>query len=178
MYTTRWYETPTQHLYRPLADHEPVLYPTHLVAGYLVGRVGTLSVAAVVAGTALPDLIDKPLGVIGIAAQYHTVAHSALSLVVLGVLATRGRVWLAVAVGWGSHLALDALHMVLNGRPADVQFLLWPVVEHEPQVSQPPVEWALSYLGSPSSLAELAIWLAALTLFLRSGETDSRRSLS
>ncbi len=155
-----------------------MLYPTHLVAGYLLGLHRSLPVLAVVAGAAVPDLVDKPLGTV-LTAQFHTVAHSAFAVAVVGVpaavlavrgrtwLAVRGQTWLAFAVGWVSHLALDALHMVLNGRPADTQFLLWPLVEHESQVSLPPVEFATFYIGTLSSVVELGIWLAALAAVVR-----------
>ena len=163
---------------RDAHQYHPVLYPTHLVAGYLLGLHRSFSVLAVVAGAAVPDLIDKPLGLV-LTAQFHTVAHSALAAAVVGVpaavlavrgrtwLTVRGRTWLAFALGWNSHLALDALHMVLNSRPADTQFLLWPVVEHEPQLALSPVEFFMFYIGTLSSVVELGIWLAALAVVVR-----------
>lgn len=143
-----------------------MLYPTHLVAAYLLAVALRLPVVPVVAGAALPDLIDKPLGILGVTERYHTVAHSVFGLAVPGGLAVRSRAWLAMAVGWGSHLALDAIHMLLNGRLADAQFLAWPVVAHESSVQLPPVEFARFYIGTRSSLVELGIWLAAILVFL------------
>ena len=143
-----------------------MLFPTHLVAAYLVAVALRLPVVPVVLGAAMPDLIDKPLGVTGATDRYHTVAHSLFGLAIPGGLAVRSRAGLGVAVGWASHLGLDAAHMLLNGRAADTQFLLWPVVEHESSVQSGPVEFAQFYIGSRSSLVELGIWLAAAAVFL------------
>lgn len=142
-----------------------MLFPTHLVAAYLVAVALRLPVVPVVLGAAVPDLIDKPLGTTGATDRYHTVAHSLFGLAIPGGLAVRNRAGLGVAVGWVSHLGLDAVHMLLNGRAADAQFLLWPVVEHESSVQLPPVEFARFYVGSRSSLVELGIWLVAAAVF-------------
>jgi hypothetical protein len=144
-----------------------VLYPTHPVAGYLLAVVLRLPVVPMVVGAALPDLIDKPLGLLGVADQYHTVAHSVFGLGVPLALAARSRAWLVVAVGWVSHLALDATQMIINGRPGDARFLLWPVVEHESQVQLPPVEFAAFYIGTRASAVELFIWVGALAALAR-----------
>lgn len=143
-----------------------MLFPTHLVAAYLVAVALRLPVVPVVLGAAVPDLVDKPLGTTGVTGRYHTVAHSLFGLVVPGGLAVRSQTGVAVAVGWASHLGLDALHMLLNGRAADTQFLLWPVVDHESTVQLPPVEFASFYVGTRSSVVELGIWLAAAVVFL------------
>jgi len=150
-----------------------VLYPTHPVAGYLLAAVFRLPVVPVVLGAALPDLVDKPLRLLGVTDKYHTVAHSAFALVVPLALAARGRAWLAVAVGWASHLTLDAAQMVINGRPDDTRFLLWPVVEHGSQVQLPPVEFAAFYVGTRASAVELLIWVGALAALARRRLPDS-----
>lgn len=155
-----------------------MLYPTHLVAAYLLAVALRLPVVPVVLGAALPDLVDKPLGMAGVTDRYHTVTHSLGGLAVPGVLAVRGRAWVAMAVGWGSHLALDALHMLINGRPGDTQFLLWPVVDHESTLQLPPLEFARFYIGTRSSLVELGIWGAALAVFLHRNLPRERLPLS
>lgn len=139
-----------------------MLFPTHLVAGALLARWSNLPVAAVVAGTIIPDLVDKPLGSLGVTNYFHTVGHSGLIVLLFVPLAFYGRTGLAVWVGWVSHLALDAAHIVINGRPADTQFLLWPLLHPTGQVQLPPGEFALFYLWSPSFFVEVGIWLVFL----------------
>ena len=151
-----------------------MLFPTHLVAavglgvGYrLRGRSSsptasqpTLTVWWLVVGAALPDLIDKPLGMTGVTELFHSVGHSALMLPVLGVAALVSRRGLALAVGWGSHLVLDALHVGINGRPSDALFLGWPLVVPPTPPAIPPGEFVWVYLGSPSFYFEVLLWLA------------------
>ena len=152
-----------------------MLFPTHLVAGYLLGRWMGLPLPWVIAGAALPDLVDKPLAMLGVVELYHTVGHSIVAAVALGVLALRGRRWLALWIGVLSHLFLDAFQMVVNGRPEDVRFLLWPVVHHVPAVQLPPLEFARYYVGTPAFFAELALWAIAGAVVLkryRGAESD------
>jgi hypothetical protein len=137
-----------------------MLFPTHLVAAVLLERQWRLSVPLVVLGAALPDVVDKPAAMLGVVDLFHSVGHSLSALVVVAVLASRYRRLVPLCVGWASHLALDALHMVLNGRPADVQFLAWPLVRHTPAVNLPPLAFAAQYVGTPSFYIELLIWLA------------------
>lgn len=139
-----------------------MLFPTHLVAAYLLALATRLRPLPVVIGAALPDLIDKPLGMAGVVGSYQTVAHSGLVLLVALAVVLWDRRLLGAAVGWASHLALDAAHMIINGRPVDVLFLLWPIANHEGTLQLPPLEFAVFYWGSPSFFVELGIW----TLFL------------
>lgn len=145
-----------------------MLFPTHLLVGYVLGRRWDLPALWALAGAALPDLVDKSLATVGVFELYQTVGHSLLALVVAAVLVavgrnavagSLGRNGLALWVGWASHLAADAVHMVVNGRPADVQFLAWPFVHHVPAVQLPPVEFLFHYLWTPSFFLEAAIWL-------------------
>lgn len=165
-----------------------MLFPTHLAAGYLLTLRSDLPPAWTVAGAALPDLVDKPLAMAGLYPLYHSVGHSAvvfLSVTALGLgvaLAARAlgrrqfafghdsrlpRVGAAVWIGWASHLALDALHMPLNGRPGDIRFLAWPLLEHTPAVRLPPLEFALHYVGTPAFFVELLIWAAFVAAVVR-----------
>lgn len=142
-----------------------MLFPTHLVAGYLLAFRWDFPPYWVVAGTALPDVVDKPLAMAGVSDLYHSVGHSLLALAgALAVLAL-GRAAVAVWLGWASHLALDAAHVIVNGRPEDVRFLAWPLLEYTPTVTLPPVEFAVYYLGTPSFYAEVLIWLVAAALY-------------
>lgn len=179
----------------PAAVHQPVLFPTHLVAAVglgvgarLVARPWSassatapqpvLSIGWLGVGAALPDLIDKPLGMAGVTELFHSIGHSAALLpaaIVFGLASRRG---VAVAVGWGSHLLLDAVHVVVNGRPTDALFLGWPAVVPPDPPAIPPGEFVWVYLGSPSFSLEVLLWLAvgglvAWSLRLRAGDTPN-----
>ena len=176
-----------------------MLFPTHLLVGYVLGRRWDLPALAAVAGAALPDVVDKPLAMAGVVGLYQTVGHSLLALVVAGVAVGAGRsgrhrwtgrsAWragvdgswlagpsaLALLVGWASHLVLDAVHMTVNGRPADVQFLAWPLLRHVPAVQLPPVEFMFHYLWTPSFFLEAATWVG-IGLLLATGRMDPAES--
>lgn len=140
----------------------PMLFPTHLLAAAVLGRVSRLSPLWLVVGTALPDVVDKPLAMAGLVELYHSVGHSALLLVVAVPVALTGRAGLALAVGWALHLSLDAVHMVLNGRPGDAVFLVWPLAVPADPLALPPGSFFTYYVGSPSFYLEVAFWLAVV----------------
>lgn len=137
-----------------------MLFPTHLVVAVLLGRRFRLPTAWLLAGAALPDVVDKSLAALGVVDLFHTVGHSALLLVVALPMAYAGRAGLALAAGWGSHLALDAVHIVLNGRPTDALFLIWPLAVPPTPLALPPIAFVRYYLWSPSFVLEIGIWLA------------------
>lgn len=160
-----------------------MLFPTHLLVGYVLGRRWDMPTLWVVAGAALPDVLDKPLAMVGVFELYQTVGHSLLALVVAAVAiaagrnavaGSLGRNGLALWVGWASHLAADAVHMVVNGRPADVRFLAWPFVHHVPAVQLPPVEFLFHYLWTPSFFLEVAIWLGVVVVLLNGSVLGAR----
>lgn len=144
-----------------------MLFVTHLLVAALVGRVTRLSPLWLVAGAALPDLVDKPLAMAGVTDLFHSVGHSGLLLVLAVPVALSGRAGLALAVGWGSHLLLDALHVVINGRAADALFLGWPVVVPPTPLRVPPGSFFFYYLWSPSFFLEVAIWLSVALALVR-----------
>jgi hypothetical protein len=154
-----------------------VLFPTHLVVAVLAGRE-RFPVLWVVVGAALPDVVDKPLATAGVTPLFHSVAHSALFGVGLAAIwlvvrrtgrpAAAGAVS-AVTVGWGSHLGADAAHLVLNGRPENTVFLLWPLVASWDSIEAGPIPFVVQYLWTPSFYVEVAIWLVAGYLLLRDG---------
>jgi hypothetical protein len=152
-----------------------MLFPTHLAVAVGLGR-GRLPTAWIVAGAALPDLVDKPLSMAGVIPTYHSVVHSALFGVGFvvpflfarrrgGVLTTE-RVG-AVVFGWGSHLAADAAQITLNGRPENTVFLLWPIISSWDSIDAGPVPFAVQYVGTTSFYVELVIWLCVGLLVLR-----------
>ncbi|MFW6317642.1 MAG: hydrolase [Halorubrum sp.] len=154
-----------------------MLFATHLVIGALVAR-NRFPVAWVVAGAALPDLVDKPLAMVGLVPTYHSVAHSALFALLLGAgwLAARrygaATAPAAVAVGWATHLVADAAQISINGRPENTVFLLWPLVRRWDSIGLGPGAFALQYLWTPSFYVEVAIWLLAGSLLLRDGPPE------
>lgn len=148
-----------------------MLFPTHLLAAALLGRATTLSSRWLLVGAALPDIVDKPLAMAGVVELYHTIGHSAVLLLVAVPLARYSRAGAAAAVGWGSHLLLDALHVVVNGRPDDVRFVAWPLVVPSDPLGIPPGSFLLHYLWTPSFFLEVGIWLLAGAVLL-----ENRRS--
>lgn len=71
------------------------------------------------------------------------------------------------AIGWASHLALDAVQVPFNGRPGDIQFLAWPLLEHTPTVRFPPLDFALHYLGTLAFGLELGVWAVLVAVLVR-----------
>lgn len=151
-----------------------MLFATHLVAAYLLGRWSRLAPLWLVVGAAVPDLVDKPLAMVGAVDTFHTVGHSALLVVVAVPVALTGRVGLSLAAGWASHLLLDALHIVINGRPGDALFLGWPVVAPADPLRIPPGEFFFYYLWSPSFFLELFLWVGLGAVLVNAVVSDGQ----
>lgn len=147
-----------------------MLFPTHLIAAYAIGNRWELSPYWIVIGAALPDVVDKSIATVGFLDLYQSIGHSLIVLLGLSVVVFVRRDWAAFWVGWASHLSLDALHMIVNGRPGDIRFLAWPVVQHTPTVHLPPIEFLFHYLGTPSFYVEIAIWIGVVFVLI----ADSR----
>lgn len=143
-----------------------MLFATHLAAAALLGRLSALPSRWLLVGAAAPDLVDKPLGLVGAVDLYHSVGHTALLLPLVAALALTGLPGRAAAAGLGSHLLLDALHVVVNGRPLDALFLGWPLVVPPDPLAVPPGEFVLVYLWTPSFLLEGVIWAALAAALL------------
>ena len=141
-----------------------MLFATHLLVGALLGRATSLPTVALVCGAALPDIVDKPLAWAGLFEMFHTVGHTALLLPLSVLVARTGQRGLAVAVGWSSHLFLDAFHIVVNGRPTDAYFLGWPLIAPPTPLAIPPGEFFWFYLWSPSFFIEVGLWLVGIAV--------------
>ncbi len=124
-------------------EHLAVGFLGYVVVRRVWGRVGSLRggpVVALAVATQLPDLVDKPLAwSLGVLPSGTSLAHSLFVAVPASVVAVaasrrarRPAYGAAVAVGWLSHLAGDALYPVLLGGPPAVGALLWPVVPAPP----------------------------------------------
>jgi len=116
-----------------------------VVAGGLVAldRRGPLSRAellAVVAGTQLPDLVDKPLAwQFAVLPSGRSLAHSllvavplCLAVVAVAWYRSHPEVGLAFAVGYATHLFGDVYVALYYWRVEEFTFLLWPVLAPYP----------------------------------------------
>jgi len=119
-----------------------------------------------VGGAAFPDVLDKPLGTLGVFELYHSIGHSVFLALVLIPLALYARVWLAFAIGWASHILLDTVHVVVNGRPGHALAFLWPLVESADPLGIPPGEFFWHYLGTPSFYLEIVLWAVLLCVLV------------
>lgn len=131
-------------------------------------------------GAFLPDLIDKPLGVLDVTASLHTVGHSvfvAAAVVAVSVVAARVRprtasVGYPLAVGWLSHLAGDLPLAV----PAYLDQYVWPVRAPPPAGSESLVAYAVGYVTSPAFAVELLLAGGAVVLLWRGDVAFTDRS--
>ncbi|MFB6125756.1 MAG: metal-dependent hydrolase [Halolamina sp.] len=114
-------------------------------------------------GAFLPDIVDKPLGVLGVVPSLHTVGHSVFVAVVVVAVAAAGRRWRPVAVGWLSHLALD-LPLAI---PAYLNQYVWPLRTPAGGPDEPLSVYVLSYATSPAFAVELAVVVGAVVLLAR-----------
>jgi hypothetical protein len=159
----------------------------HLALGYVLyslwrrlsGRAPPTDATALALafGTQFPDLVDKPLAwSFGLIPNGRSLVHSALSatLVVALVLYVARRYdragWAtAFAAGYYVHLLGDTAGPLVEGAPAELGFLLWPVV--------PGVDYGdggfLAHFAAleftPLFLAQTALVLPALLLWIADG---------
>lgn len=137
-----------------------MLFPTHILLTYALERRTEMSTRVAVLGAVIPDIVDKPLALLGVFDHYHNVCHSALFLLfILPIYLTTNRpdTIRSLVIGWGLHILLDAVHLTVNGRPENVVFILWPVVTPETALGLGPVEFATHYIRTPSFYLELLI---------------------
>jgi hypothetical protein len=115
----------------------------HAAFGYLLydlytarsrTRPAGVAVLALVLGTQLPDLVDKPLAwTFDVLPSGRSLGHSVFALLVLcGVLVvlldeTRRREVRAFALGYASHLLADGVYPALEGEFVQFGYLFWPL---------------------------------------------------
>lgn len=157
----------------------------HAAVGYLCYALWThgrhrrspaaVPALAVVLGTLIPDLVDKPLAwSFDVLPLGRTLGHSLVAIV--PVVATLW--WLvddrhhpavaALGVGWVSHLFGDGVGAVSD--PAVLGYALWPLT------TPPPAETEQSFLAhvagielTPFFLAQSVLVVAALAVWRRDG---------
>lgn len=113
-----------------------LMFPTHLATGYLLGGYVEVPIAYIVLGSALPDLVDKPLYWLGLTPYTHTVAHSIAVAVPVGLLAIAvfGHRGAALAVGWLAHLGTDFLNVLTTqGLSQTPYFVLYVGAPPDPE---------------------------------------------
>ncbi|WP_224268878.1 metal-dependent hydrolase [Haloprofundus salinisoli] len=164
-------------------------FPAHLALGYLLGVRARLALGWCLLGTALPDVVDKSLGLAGVLPAYQTVSHSLFGLVLVGaalhvaVGEAASRAGVAFAAGWLSHLGADLLQLTLDGRGAHAAGMLgWPLTHWSNPMADGSVPgytdtllsavpflsegYVLHYFSSASFPVELLVCLVALGLFV------------
>lgn len=163
---------PAQHLCQGFLHFSRVYIFCHILAGLLLGlawyawKRDRLLVAACVAGAILPDLIDKPLGIlltgtVGFGRIYaHTLLFASLFFIAGAFAWRRNRRWgvLILALGCGvlSHQILDAMWL-------EPSAWFWPVFGPfpPPDLDIPFLSYFLADLLQPAE------WLfAASSLFM------------
>jgi len=111
-----------------------------LVALDLRGRLSRVELLAVVSGTQLPDLIDKPLAwQFAVLPSGRSLAHSlvfavplCLAVVAVAWYRSHPEVGAAFAVGYATHLFGDVYMALYYWRVEEFTFLLWPVLPPYP----------------------------------------------
>lgn len=152
-----------------------LLFPTHAAVGYLAGARCRYPVAVVLAGAVLPDLVDRPLLWLGLAAHSHTVGHSLFVAVAVSVVAVSlaGRRGVGLGVGWFAHLAGDLLNVAATAGPARAPtFVLFPFVEPVGGQRLPTVVFSVPglsphYVSPVVLVAELGVLAWALAALAR-----------
>lgn len=119
-------------------EHLAVAYVLYSLLSRAIAResLSTGETIAVVAGSQLPDLVDKPLAwTVGVTETGYSVVHSAVvapfvCLAAFALAARRGDRRLAGAFSFAyvSHLLTDVLNPIRTGRSPEPHVLGWPFV--------------------------------------------------
>lgn len=144
-----------------------MLYPTHLVACIPLIALTDFNSIALFIGCAIPDIIDKPLPRFNIVDTYHSVAHSAITLALFSITGLLSQFILSVAIGWFVHIIMDIIHMILNNRPEDSKFILWPIDFADDPMKKPPGDFFRHYVGTISFYLEFLIWIISFYFIIR-----------
>ncbi|MEA1930911.1 MAG: metal-dependent hydrolase [Euryarchaeota archaeon] len=138
---------------------------------------GERAVLAVLVGSQIPDLIDKPLAwYLGVLPTGRSLGHSLLvigPLIGLALLVAsrygRPEYGIAAGVGAGSHPLVDALPALWGA--ADPAILVWPLLPLEPYPDGAPTIMGLlaDSLGEPYFLAEFVLAAIAAVVWRQAG---------
>ena len=160
----------------------------HVAVAYLLYTVYTrrrygrppraLPLLALLIGSQLPDLIDKPLAwSLGVLPGGRTLGHSLLfaSLLIplvyaLAIRFDRVEAATALVIGHLSHIVADLPPPVLTGDFSDTEFLLWPLTEPATYESVDGVTGGfLRYSMGPYEWFQLGLFAVALAVWYRDG---------
>ncbi|WP_138798458.1 metal-dependent hydrolase [Halostella sp. PRR32] len=172
-------------------EHLALGYVVYSLLGHALERKAPSDIGAVAVGvgTQLPDLVDKPLSWgLGITETGYSVGHSlflapvvCLAAVALGRRYGDGRIVVAFAVGYLSHLFGDIVYPLFLGRGVAPSVVLWPVVTQPPSnshlgfvqlVTRYLVRYARQMAAldvTPYLLFQLCLGLCVLLLWLYDG---------
>ena len=140
---------------------------------------------AAIFGSQFADLIDKPLGWLGVFPHGRFLAHSLLAtgIVILAVYAAaialdRLETATAFVLAHLAHLVADIPPRAYLGYPNDTEFLFWPFLSHptftyHERLFEPPaiVEFVVTPFTHPGIffLLEIPLFAAGLTLWYLDG---------
>jgi inner membrane protein len=164
-----------------LATPSASSYKSTTARGFrLRGRV--LDWRLLVLGALLPDIIDKPIGILFFGSEGRLLGHTLIFAIMLGIiglyLTSRGRPWVLI-------LAICCVgHLILDGMWIEPDILLWPAHGWY-MASYDPLDWAafgdwlheITHQESQIGLAVLASELigAAIVALLIRDEVRKRR---
>lgn len=164
---------------------EIVIYPkNHAHTMLLFAHVGlTLAIsrllhhvnlAALALGSMLPDIIDKPLGLIvfGSPNMGRTIAHTLLFLLLFAALSFYTRDIRLISITWGV-----LAHLILDGMWNSPEILLWPLLGPFPERqlidTLSYIEMLLAGLKNPGILIPELAGFAYLLLFVYSRRNEA-----
>lgn len=154
---------------------QPIVHPVVgyvCYAGYTRARYGEhpneAGAIVAVCAASLPDLIDKPLWLVGVTPVGRTLGHSLLGVLVIGggigaIARWRGRSELAIAVlvGYSSHVVADVPWHVFAGTVSELGFLLWPI-------TRTPAYTGIKPIGTAFGVELTTLWVEVV-LFVAGG---------
>lgn len=158
----------------------------HAAAGYLFYRTlialrsrppdGPV-VVAVIVGSQLPDVIDKPLSwTFGVFTAGRALGHS---LVMIALISAT--LWLIVdgrhrdlvgglAVGWVSHPVADGVGLLVDPDPVAAVYFVWPLLgSPDPDPVPNRIAHYISTMTEPLRLIEFSLVLIAILVWYRDG---------
>lgn len=140
--------------------------PGHVATAWLAAdaaRLGARGAGLAIFGALLPDLIDKPLLLLGLVPGTRSLGHSIAVWAVVVLLCRWARGLWPLALGGVSHLVADFLDDVFAGVFSSGTLMtgwwLWPVAASNLQLgwSTPPLPCAACWHGLEGVLVVLAV---------------------